>query len=54
MLDRLGADGVHEWVGTAQRLAESSSLMAAAYLKSTPDALSVLGTDDPRVVGRAG
>lgn len=46
LIDRLGADGVHEWVGTAQRLAESSSLMAAAYLKSTPDALGVLGVDD--------
>src|SRR5690606_33838651 len=46
VLDRLGADGVHEWAGTARQLAESSSLMAAAFLKSTPDALSVLPAED--------
>lgn len=46
ILGRLGADGLHEWVGTAMRLAASSSLMAAAFLKSTPDALAVIKTED--------
>ncbi|MEX2031981.1 MAG: hypothetical protein WEA81_03845, partial [Dehalococcoidia bacterium] len=42
----LGADGVHAWVDTAMRLAAASSLMAAAFLKSTPDALAILGAGD--------
>ncbi len=46
VIDRLGAEGIHAWVGIAQRLAESSSLMAAAFLKSTPDALTILSVGD--------
>ncbi len=46
IVDRLGADGVHAWVETAMRLAASSSLMAAAFLKATPDALGILKTEE--------
>src|SRR5690606_32607764 len=33
VVERLGAEGVHDWVAIAQRLADASSLMAAAFLK---------------------
>ncbi|MDA0815757.1 MAG: hypothetical protein O2924_04210, partial [Chloroflexi bacterium] len=45
-IERLGVDGVHEWVVTAQRLADSSSLIAAAFLKSTPAVLESLPASD--------
>ena len=39
MLPRLGADRVQEWLGMATELASRSSLMAAAFIKATPDVL---------------
>jgi len=46
VIDALGPARAHEWVVIAQRLSDSSSLMAAAFLKSTPDALVTLPADD--------
>ncbi|MDA1010491.1 MAG: hypothetical protein O2888_03345, partial [Chloroflexi bacterium] len=46
VFERLGAEGVQEWVATARRLADSSSLIAAAFLKSTPAVLGNLPASD--------
>ena len=42
VLDRLGEDGMQRWVRLAGDLSQRSSLMAAAFLKSTPAALEVI------------
>jgi len=39
---RLGADGLARWVAQATELSSRSSLIAAQFLKSTPEALAVL------------
>ncbi len=46
VLDRLGVEGLRDWVGIATGLAGSSSLMAAAFLKGTPAALDSIASDD--------
>ncbi|GMU41456.1 MAG: hypothetical protein AMXMBFR23_23220 [Chloroflexota bacterium] len=43
---RLGVEGIRHWVELATGLAGSSSLMAAAFLKGTPDALASIANDD--------
>ena len=44
--DRLGVEGIRHWVELATGLAGASSLMAAAFLKGTPEALASLSNDD--------
>ncbi|MBM4409900.1 MAG: VWA domain-containing protein [Chloroflexi bacterium] len=46
LVDRLGVEGIARWVVLATDLSSRSSLIAAQFLKSTPDALAVLQPDD--------
>ena len=46
IMQRLGAEGLHRWGDIGMRLAANSSLMAAAFLKSTPHALTILPEED--------
>lgn len=46
LVERLGVDGIANWVALATELSSRSSLIAAQFLKSTPDALLVLQPDD--------
>ena len=45
VVERLGFDGMRQWSGIAAELSQRSSLMAAAFLKSTPEALQSLRAD---------
>ena len=45
VVDRLGFEGMRQWSGIAADLSQRSSLMATAFLKSTPDALHGLRAD---------
>lgn len=46
LVDRLGSEGIARWVALATDLSSRSSLIAAQFLKSTPDALAALQPDD--------
>ena len=46
IVERLGADGIRHWVEVATNLAGSSSLMAAAFLKGTPEALGAISVEE--------
>ena len=46
VVDRLEADGMRRWCAIATDLSTRSSLMAAAFLKATPEALQTLRSDE--------
>lgn len=46
LVDQLGAEGIVRWVALATELSSRSSLIAAQFLKSTPEALELIQPDD--------
>ena len=46
VVDQLGAQGIRDWAGIAASLSQRSSLMAAAFLKSTPEVLRGIRPDE--------
>ena len=46
IVERLGTEGIARWVAQATELSSRSSLIAAQFLKSTPEALAVLQPED--------
>ena len=46
IVERLGTEGIARWAAQATELSSRSSLIAAQFLKSTPEALAVLQPED--------